>query len=239
MNGNKYIAVAAMLGALFFQSKANAAELEFDLAIRGITVGGMKVEAKQNASAYSLAAAIDSTGLARAFRKFSYRGASNGTVNGLRLSPDRYLEKANTGRRESEVEMTYRDGVPVVVTYSSPDDATRIPADPAQQGGTLDPLSGIYALLRDVARADACKLDVYMFDGRRRSRIAMQEAGQADGLPVCSGVYERLDGFTAEEVSRHHKFDFTLGYRAGEGDILQVRIVSFASFYGTATLERR
>lgn len=239
MNGNKYIAVAAMVCALFATSGARAETMAFDLSIRGITVGEMKIESSQSSNRYNVAGAINSTGIASFFRRFSYRGAATGAVNGARLFPARYVEKADTGRRSSEVEMVFDAGIPRVVTYTSPDDAGRVPADPAKQKGALDPLSGIYALLRDVPRNRACKLNVHMFDGRRRSHIAMRAAGTDAGLPVCRGVYERQDGFTAEEISRHRKFDFTLTYRSGANGKLQVQRVTFASFYGTAALDRR
>lgn len=211
----------------------------FSLKLRGFTMGLVTLSSSADAQRYTVGGVIINTGVSRIFRQFSYTGAANGMVRNGNLRPDRYKEVADTGRRSSEALITYRNGVPTVEQYTSPKKAGPDAPDPATQGGTVDPLTAIFALLRDVPRAQACQLDVYIFDGKRRTRIAMQPAGIKDGLPFCIGRYSRLQGFTAEEVARHKKFGFVLNYRDGPNDILQVNDVSFDSFYGTAVILRK
>lgn len=230
---------AGVWAVVLWSVAAAATAAEYDLQIRGLTVGRLALEAAETDGRYRAIGRIDSTGLARLFRRFSYRGDVSGRVSGGRFRPERYVEVADTGRRSSEAELVYRDGVPRVLRYTSPIPAAADAPDPATQAGTVDPLTAIHAMLRDVAPAEACQLDVALFDGRRRSRIAMRPAGASGGLPVCRGVYQRLEGFTPDEVARHRSFDFTLTYRRGAGAVLEVARVAFQSLYGTASIERR
>ena len=211
----------------------------FALKIRGFTVGAVTLTSRADANSYSVTGVIGNSGLTRLFRKFSYRGSASGAVDGARLLPARYSEVADTGRRSSEALITYRGGVPRLVRYTSPKPAGPDTPDPATQAGTIDPLTAIYALLRNVPRAQACVLDVVIFDGKRRSRIAMSPVTGAGDIPECKGFYERLQGFTPAEVSRHTRFDFVLSYSDAGGDMLAIARVAFNSSYGVATIERR
>jgi hypothetical protein len=217
---------------------AAAGEDIYALALRGITLGEMRLNAQAGAGRYSVNAAVRNTGVTRVFRSFSYLGRSSGTDGDGRLQSLRYDEQADTGRRSSEVKMEWRAGVPVVLHYASPTPPPPDAPAPESEPGTTDPLSGLYAMLRDVPRARACALDAAMFDGRRRSRLSMGPAPGGDGL-TCAGRYERLRGFTAEEVKRHRWLDFTLYYAPLGDDMLRVTRVDFHSSYGTASIIRR
>ena len=67
----------------------------------------------------------------------------------------------------------------------------------------------------------------------------MKPAAGSGVIPQCSGVYERLQGFTAKEVSRHTRFDFVLNYSELDNGMLRVAKVVFDSSYGAAALVRR
>jgi len=240
----RILVMTAVLGTLM-GAGARAAEktTDYSLKIRGFSVGVVKLTSQSDARNYAISAVIENTGFSRIFRQFSYKGAANGSLDDGRLHPSRYQEVADTGRRSSEALIIYDKGVPRVVNYTSPKPAGPDAPAPATQGGTVDPLTAIYGLLRDVPRDRACQLNVFIFDGKRRSRIAMYVDGSRDGLPSCAGRYERLEGFTPQEVSRHKYFDFALTYGSAGGDsggdMLQVENVSFNSFYGIASIDRR
>ena len=126
-----------------------------------------------------------------------------------------------------------------MIEYTSPKQAGLDAPDPATQSGTLDPLSAIFTLLRDVPRANACNLDMAIFDGKRRTRIAVWPQASESELPACTGIYQRLQGFTDKEVARHKQFDLTLTYEdAGNGQ-LRVSRVAFDSLYGIASVDRQ
>ena len=218
---------------------ARAENTVFDLKIRGLTVGVIYMTSRVNENGYAVGGVIQNTGLTRVIRRFSYRGSVRGRFAGARPMPDRYQETADTGRRKTELRVDYINGVPNIVHYVSDRPESPDAPDPATQGGTVDSLTAVWALLRDTPRGAACQLDLYLFDGRRRGRIWMQPAGEEDGLPVCRGRYERLEGYTAKEVSRHRWFDFKLTYSDLPDDMLRVERVAFDSYYGTAAIDRR
>jgi len=216
-----------------------AGESSYALKIRGLTVGTVELNVGASASGYAVEGVIRSAGVVNAFRKFSYHGLAEGNITKDRLIPIQYQEVADTGRRSSTVVMTYKHGLPTLVEYTSPKEAGADAPDPATQGGTLDPLSAVFNLLRDVPRKKACDLDMAIFDGKRRTRIALWPDGTANGLPVCSGIYQRLQGFTAKEVARHTEFNLTLTYEDAGNDQLRVARVAFDSLYGVASVDRQ
>lgn len=229
---------ALLLVFLFIATSARADTATYDLTIRGLKVGVLTLASEERAGRYTLSGRIGNSGVTRVIRKFNYRGTAVGRLRGRTLLPSEYAEVADTGMRQSEVVMTYRGGVPTIVTYTSPREAGPDTPAPETQGGTLDPLTAVYAFLRDVPPGEACDVNVVLFDGRRQSSIQMRPAGEEDGLPVCVGRYERRLGFTAEEVTRHRHFDFRLRY-APAGNLLRVEEVVFQSLYGQAAIRRQ
>jgi hypothetical protein len=217
---------------------AHAETSVFDLKVRGLVLGEVTLADRVTGGTYTVSGLIKSTGLAAMIRNFSYTGKAQGTLTRGIPAPLQYEEVADTGRRRSEAVLDYSGGAPVVVRYTSPKEAGPDSPDPMTQGGTVDPLTAIWALLRDVPRTRACALDLAIFDGKRRSSINLRPAGLKDGLPQCAGVYKRLQGFTAREVSRHTQFDFIVTYSA-QGQMLRADSVAFGSFYGTAEIIRR
>lgn len=225
--------------AALWPAIAPAQSTSFDLSIRGLNVGVLTMAAEETAATYRVAGRIANAGLTNIIRRFSYNGQAQGAVRGNRLSPSYYEGVADTGRRSSEVVIAYPGGVPEVRAYTSEREAGPDSPAPDTQGGTVDPLTGVYALLRDVAPDRACETRVIIFDGRRQSSLVAQSAGMENGLPVCAGRYERRLGYTADEVERHRFFNFVLRYQPGPDGRLQVREVVFDSLYGTAAITRQ
>ena len=217
-------------------SAADRIEALYDIAIRGFRVGELRLTSEEASGRYSVAAAVDSTGAVGFFRPFSYRARSWGAVRDGLPAPDRYTETADTGRRQSEAELAYDAGVPTVVRYGSPRPPGADSPDPRTQGGTLDPLSGIWAVLRGPS---ACGRTLVVFDGARRSHVRLGAASPVDGGVACTGEYRRLKGFTADELSRHVAFPMTVIYAPDAEGVMRARRVEVQSVYGLATVDRR
>jgi hypothetical protein len=215
------------------------AEAVYDLSLRGFTLGRFRLAAEESGAAYSLAAAVDSTGVARIFRRFSYRATARGRLAEGRLQPLHYEEVADTGNRRSEAVLDYAGGAPRVLRYTSPGPVGADSPDPATQGGTLDPLSALHALLRDQPAAGLCDRTLVIFDGRRRSHIRLGPPRAAEGGVTCAGEYRRLQGFTAEEVARHVAIPLRVRYAPlGAGRMRALR-VEMDTVYGLAAVHRR
>ena len=239
----RQMASAAMLTLLLSGPQAQAQTTDngtFDLKIRGITAGVLAFSGTVNGRGYAVAGKLESTGIIAAIRKVRYDAKAHGSISGSNFTPTRYEEKANTGKRVSESVMEYRSGVPQVKTYSPAREPRTGDVDPATQKGTVDPLTALYAMLRDVPADQACTFSVFMFDGQRRSQIQLGSANPSGDTITCAGEYRRLQGFSDKEMAEKQRFAFTLTYRpAATAGMVRVTEVAMDSLYGRAALTRR
>ncbi|MES2666982.1 MAG: DUF3108 domain-containing protein [Pseudomonadota bacterium] len=237
-------ALAAAVGAVALAQPVAAQEKSsdqatFDLVIKGITAGTLSFSATQSGKGYGVQGKLQSSGLAALVRKVRYDARVKGSVSKGRYSPTSYAEKADTGKRQSESVMAYKRGVPQVVSYTPPRDPGPNDVAASTMGGTVDPLTALYATLRDVAPGQECNVSVRMFDGKRSSQIGLGKP-RADGdTVVCSGEYRRLKGFSAEEMAEKVRFPFTLTYAPTGDGKMRVMEVAMDSLYGKARLTRR
>ena len=223
---------AAALAFGLTAGMALAADTTFDVTLAGVQVARMTVAGDVTGGAYQTQVSITSDGLAGLFKRIRFQAQAEGTV-GDAFMPARYTERADTGRRQSQVEMVYADGVPKVVTYASPRPDGPNLLDPATQGGTLDPATALFAGLRDLPAGQGCAVGFVVFDGRRRSAYALS----GDGLR-CTGEYRRIAGYTPEEMAERSRFPLEVVYEA-RGDALRVVEASVQTVYGKVRLKRR
>ncbi len=233
--------------ALTLASPAPAERLDeglYDVHLGGFRVGLVALTGYQNATRYRAEARIESAGLAGLVRRVRYDALSEGAVVAGRFTPLRYEEDADTGRRQSRSVMEYEGGVPRIVHYESNRDAgdRGAPLDPASQGGTLDPMTALYLMLRDATGGEICRLAFEMFDGRRRSRVQFDAAAAApgeDGSLTCPGEYRRIEGFALRDMGEMQVFPFEVTYDPPAGGQRRVKRVRIETLYGTAVLLRR
>ncbi len=232
--------MAVPLGALPLPAAADQVDRAvFDLTLMGLTAGRLEVNGKMVGTAYAANGVLQSTGLLGAIRKVRYDASVTGTyVNGT-YTPASYREKADTSKRQSESVMAYKAGVPQVKTYNPPREAKIGDVKPSTQGGTIDPLTALYAVVRDVPVAEACTLSVVLFDGRRRSQVVLSAAENGAKGVTCAGEYRRLAGFSEKEMAEKVRFPFRLRYAAAGEGMLRVVEISMDTLYGKGALKRR
>ena len=226
------------------RAQSDAAQSEaavFDVQVAGVKAATLSVTAQRNAAAYAVRAVIQSSGVVRLVRRVHFEASARGAQGKSGYVPAAYTESADTGQRQSDVKMTYADGVPQVLSYSpAPDPAATDAPDPSSLGGTLDPATALYAALRDVAAGQACDVTWRTFDGRRLAQVTLGPATpQADGGLRCAGEYQRLAGFTAKEMADKVRFPFDMTYAPLTPDRLRVVEVSLDTIFGKARLLRR
>jgi Protein of unknown function (DUF3108) len=235
------IAGCLIAGALTLPTAGLAAQTDqgtFDLQIRGFSAGVLQFSGSEDGGRYAVAGKLESSGVAAMLRKVRYDAKTSGRVAGGRWSPARYEEQADTGKRQSQSLLDYRGGVPRERLKPSRADNPAY-VDPATQKGTVDPLTALYALLRDMPEAEACNLKLVLFDGARRSQIALGVRGTEGGAITCAGEYRRLAGFSAAELAEKQRFAFRVTYGpAGTGRV-RVVLVTMETLYGRAALTRR
>ncbi|WP_372841276.1 DUF3108 domain-containing protein [Phaeovulum sp.] len=211
----------------------------FDVVLKGIRAGRLTLTGTVEGTHYSANGTLESAGLIRLVRKVKYVAESEGTTKNGRYTPSYYSEVADTGKRVSESTMEYRAGVPQVKVYNPPREPQQTDVKPETQGGTVDPLTALYATLRDVPVAEACTLEVQMFDGKRRSQITLSKPVVADDGIVCAGEYRRLAGFSENEMADKVAFPFRLYYvPVGDGR-MRVNLIETDTTFGVGSLRRR
>ncbi|MEM7471283.1 MAG: DUF3108 domain-containing protein [Pseudomonadota bacterium] len=205
----------------------------FSVSIRGISAGTLSVKGVEKSGRYDTTGVLKSGGLLGLVASVKYTAKASGAVRGARFAPTRYDEDADTGKRKSRTTMTYAGGVPSVVAGSTG------ALSPASQKGTVDPQTAIYAAFRDVNEDEVCKLDVQMFDGKRRSQVRLRSPRAEGDQILCNGEYRRLKGFSAEDMAEKTRFPFNLYYaKTAEGRYRVERVVT-ETLYGTAVMTRR
>ena len=230
--------LALMLGLHSAQAEQTDSAV-FDLTLKGIHAGTLSVSGAINGGRYAASGVLKSGGLVALVKKVRYDARSQGSFADGRFIPSRYEEDADTGSRQSQSVMEYSAGVPQVKKYNPPRKKKDRGVDPATQGGTVDPLTALYAAFRDVPEDQACDLVVYMFDGKRRSQLVLGEPVKNGKGVSCPGEYRRLKGFSKKEMKEKSRFPFTMHLEPAGDGMLRVVEVSMDTLYGKGSLKRR
>ena len=212
----------------------------FDVEISGFRAGVFRLSRVETAGSYAATARFETAGLVGLFRPLRFQAEVQGGLAGGQKRPARYSEDVQTPRREGRTEIAWERGVPRVIREEPEHPQRPWHLDPASQGGTLDPMSALLQLLGDVPAARACRLEVVLFDGRRRAQVLLNGTATAAGDEVaCDGAFRRLAGYSESEMAENDDFPFTLTYAPNGDGTLQVVRIETATSYGPARLLRR
>ena len=236
------LAVMTLLAGLSGPGHAQSANVtdrhSFDVTLHGLRAATLSFAGEQSGNAYNVTGKLESRGLAAMVRKVRYDARVQGRTKGGKYTPSAYSEKADTGKRKSASVMEYRKGVPQVKSYDPPRAPRPDDLSAAKQGGTVDPLTALYATLRDVDAGQECKVALQMFDGRRRSQIAVSGRKAEGDKITCTGEYRRIAGFSAEDMAEKTRFPFVMTYAPIEGGRMRVMSITTETLFGTAVLSR-
>lgn len=232
--------LAAMIAALGLPLRAQTTDvMTFDVYISGIKAGVFGISGVEDGGRYSASGKIRSTGLLSLIQEVEFDARATGRVTNGGYVPSTYSETTVSNERTSSAQMEYVAGVPQVKVYDPPQERREGDVDPATQGGTLDPMTAIFALVRSKSRDEVCDLDVFLFDGRRRSQV-VTNTPQADGDTIeCSGALRRVAGYSRRELERRSQFPFEMTYERNAAGTYDVTRVSVQTLLGRATLRRR
>ncbi|PRY25483.1 uncharacterized protein DUF3108 [Aliiruegeria haliotis] len=216
-----------------------AEEGTFSVSIAGIGAGTIAFRGNESGGRYKVNGQVASTGLARSLYPARVKAAANGSVSGNRYRPSAYAEEVAKRSKTTTAKYRYRGGVPSI-TKTPPDTRRKsYHADPAGQGGTVDPLTTAYAILRDRPAELACALDISPYDGRERTRIRMNGGKRQGERLVCPGTYSRIAGFSDEDMAEKVHWPFSVTYRVLDGGVHRVEEVRVPTTIGAVVLRRR
>ena len=226
------VALALLSGA----EAARADQANFDFTVAGFQIGTVATSSSQSGSSFNATANVDATGLVGFFTSFFFHGTARGTVKADgTVVPARFEARSKSSRAMRDTTIDWTNGTPTKVSIVPPRD---INADPAEQGGTLDPVSTAFRLLRDAPKASVCDVTVDMFDGSRRSRLKLGPARVAGSVLTCQGSYARMKGESLGSLDKN-TFPFTLTFAVGADGIARVQRIEAPTNFGTAVVARK
>ncbi len=226
------------------QTAAEAAttptEARFTVTIAGLRAAELAMQATVTRTGYAAAGNLRSTGLIGLVAPITYQAEVQGRRSGPRFQPRRYTEAAFTGDRRSAGVMEYRGRTPLLKRYDPPRSLDPYGLNPATQAGTVDPMTAIFATLRDQPLAELCRLQLQVFDGARRSQVTVTAPVRQGDRIACAGEYRRVDGFPPESMAERQSFPFRVTYApTGQGDLWQVAEIETDTTFGRARITRK
>ncbi|MEM8870567.1 MAG: DUF3108 domain-containing protein [Pseudomonadota bacterium] len=212
----------------------------YTISVAGLKIGTMELAVNTSGDRYTARGRVQGGGLVGAFLKVSFDGTSSGTIRSDgTLRPAVYRATSGTGDRARDVEMRYTSGTPSTVVFQPPRRAPR-PWDvtPGSQGGTVDPISASYDILRDHPIGAACDRVIRIFDGARGSQIRIGPRRDEGTNSTCAGVYTRGAGFSPKRLAEQTNFEFVLHFDRSTG-MMRVTRFELDSILGQAVARRR
>ncbi|MEL6168268.1 MAG: DUF3108 domain-containing protein [Pseudomonadota bacterium] len=211
----------------------------FDIFFGSLRAGLLIFAAETRGSAYAVRGELRPSPLVASFSDGRFAAEARGESQDGRFRPNRYSEEVRAGASVSNAELRYAAGVPRLERYDRdvPPDVT--PVDPASQGGTVDPMTAIYALLRTVPDEEICGQDFATFDGVRRSEVAVEMVAVGEEGAECEGTYTRVAGYSPEDLSQRRSFPFRLSYDRAEDGRFTLAEMRIQTLFGAAKLIRR
>lgn len=221
--------------ALLTAGEAGAESSVFGVTLSGVPAGELVLSGTRAGGRYEAGSRIRATGLLGVLSGISYDGRSVGRIGGDgNPEPEWHLAEARSLRSQRRTEISFQGGDPVRVTVDPPRSHQ---VDPAEHGGTVDPVSAAFAYLLDPPPGRVCNRRVKLFDGARRSLLELGQAELQDGALVCNGRYVRLEG--EEHAIEQSEYGFRLFfYGDGDGGVTLWRIET-PTRYGLAVATRR
>lgn len=230
---------AAALICAGAQAPAAEESAAYNVAFGGIRAGVIAFRAEEAGGRYTAHGSARASGLLGALFDAEVDTVAQGSVSANTYRPS--VAREVTAGSDNRTEREYRyngGGVPTVTR--TPAKAPPSNAAPAgQQAGTVDTTTAAWAILRDRPEALACKLDISIYDGRRRQRIELNRAEPtADGM-TCTGQYTRVAGFSPKEMAEKTAWPLTMKYERQPNGMLRVEQLSFPTSFGRARITRR
>ena len=217
------------------QTFAGTSKNQFNIYVSGLKVGELDYTVKQTDAKYSIRAVMKSTGFVSIFAKYLFDGRAEGNLENGQFFPQSYSENSDTGKRKSEKQMIYMQGVPQLTQSEK---RKKFWLDPSSQKNTVDPMTAIYALLSDQQSESPCKQNLVVYDGARRFSIKLLTSKIIQEKMSCEGIFTRIGGYSKKEWSQGSQFPFELKY-VKAGQIFRLERFIMTTLRGRASFVRQ
>ena len=191
--------------------RSAAAQLGYRLYVLGVPVGDGTLDVDLAPSAYRLTLRFHTTGLVEMVAGDRVDEHTNGKFENGRPAPLEYGSNGHLHGQDRVVDLTWRDGTPIVTAIAPPNETEREDVPGVLLARTVNPLDAIVLLLHQAAATGRCEGSVRAYDGRRLQLLEARTAGE-DDIPRSS---------RSSFFGRGLRCDFSdqtlAGYRLGSG----------------------
>jgi hypothetical protein len=204
---------ALAIGTLFLAgfavapARAETYRLRYEAAVLNVVVlGAANYEVATTPTRYVVRGSLRTSGLARMFDQTQITATSSGALSSRGVIWTRYdISHAYSGKFRRIRLSRSRAGVAAEISPVFRD-LGETPVTPSQQASSYDPLSGIFALGRQVSSARACRGAVLVFDGKQHYRLTLSARSQGrfngggySGPALnCTMTYAPISGFATD-----------------------------------------
>ncbi|HYD87735.1 MAG TPA: DUF3108 domain-containing protein [Vitreimonas sp.] len=196
-----------LVGVAAAPARAETYRLNYEAAVLGVVVlGAASYEVTASPTRYAVRANLRTSGLARLFDQTEITATSTGAIAGSAITWSRYDISHAYASKFRRIQMNRAGAAVTAQVTPRYGDLGAPPASAAQQGASFDPLTGVFALGREIGAARACRGAVLVFDGRQHYRLSVAPIGHGTfngggyrGPALnCRFRYEPIAGFSAD-----------------------------------------
>jgi hypothetical protein len=170
----------AALALLFVPAAAGAETLRasYEVYAGGMTVLELEAQFEMTEAGYRIETRFRTRGIAAAFAPGEQTSRARGAWAAGRPVPSGFVSEGVWRGRMRRIALDWQGPQPRVLDLTPPETEQREPVPEALQRGTMDVLSALAGLARQVGRGGGCDLVAPVFDGRRRSDFATRGEGR-------------------------------------------------------------
>lgn len=249
MRRSTVLAFLAACGAVV-PARAVTLDADYVLSSHGFRLLAIDTHTQLTTAGYAISAHSRTVGLIGVLARSDVTSVASGRFDGIRVQPERYASTGRSRGTDRTTEISYPAHDPVVDVLR-PAEPERDPVPPAQTRGSIDTLSAIVGLSRQVAQTGRCDGTALVFDGHRLSRL---EASTIDTEPVpnpsgsgfsgtalrCDFSSRQLGGFLHDanraRLMKPLHGSAWLAAPVPGGPVVAVRATFESPLFGTATL---
>ena len=185
----RHTAVALLLLCLPAAVRAQPVRAHYAAYSTGLNVMRMDAEIAVGARDYRVRLMYRTAGTLRNFVQSDGDTVAEGVFVGDLPTPRRFLSQGSLRGRPRATQIDYPGGQPQVRILTPPNDEEREPVPVADQAGSIDSLSAMAQLMRQVNATGRCEGRSRTYDGRRLAEFAVRTAGQEALEPTSRSTY--------------------------------------------------
>lgn len=232
-------------------ARAQAVPAHYAAYSTGLNVLRLDVEFAVNPRDYRVHVVYRTVGTVGMLFHAEQDTVAEGTFVGDRPAPRRFFSYGHMRGRPRVTQIDYPRGQPEVRTLTPPNDEEREPVAPADQAGTVDTLSAMAQLVRQVNASGRCEGRSRTYDGRRLAELSARTAGQETLEPTgrssfagaalrCDFEGRQLAGFRldADRTTAQHPRRGSAWFAAARpgGPLIPVRMQFETDMIGSVTM---